>query len=72
MTIIYAASPGSASNTFNKNLEIILNCKRKVLKSGGGFGHIILRIPTTKKILKKLKLNFLDNSFLFNFFIFLR
>ena len=62
MTIIHTASPGSASNTLNRNLEIILNCKSKTLKSGGGIGHIILTIPVRKKILKKLKLNFLDKS----------
>lgn len=62
MTIIYAASPGSASNTFKKNLEIVLNSKSKSLKSGQGLGQIILRIPTKKKILKALRLNFLDKS----------
>ena len=62
MTIIHTASPGSASNTLNRNLEIILNCKSKTLKSGGGIGHTILTIPVRKKILKKLKLNFLDKS----------
>ena len=62
MTIVYAASPGSASNTLNKNLEIILNCKTKSFTSGGGFGHAVLNIPVRKKILKKLKLNFLDKT----------
>ena len=62
MTIIYSASPGSASNTFTKNLENILNCKGKNFKSGSGIGHLILNIPTRKKILKKLKFNFFDNT----------
>lgn len=57
MTIIYSASPGTASNTFKKNLEIILNCKAKILKSGGGIGHILLNISTKEKILKKFKLD---------------
>ena len=63
MTIIYSASPGSASHTFSKNLEIILNCKRKSLKSKGGIvGNLTLSIPVKKIILKKFKLNFLDKT----------
>lgn len=62
MNIVYAAAPGSASNTLCKNLEIILNCKSKTLNSGRGIGNIVLSIPSRKKILKKLKLNFLDKT----------
>tara|TARA_B100001059_G_scaffold233378_1_gene273297 strand:+ start:3935 stop:4642 length:708 start_codon:yes stop_codon:yes gene_type:complete len=62
MTIVYAAAPGSASNTFVRNLEIILNCKSKTLKSGAGIGHLSLSISAKKKILKKLKLDFLDKT----------
>ena len=62
MTIIYAASPGSASNTLLINLENILNCKRKILKSGGGFGHTILSISLKEKIIKGLNLNFLKKT----------
>ena len=62
MTIIYTSSPGSASHTMKKNLETILNCKSKFLGSGRGIGHTLLSIPGRKKILKKLKLNFLDKT----------
>ena len=58
MTIIFSASPGTASRTFNKNLEIILSCKSKTLKSGSGIGHMALNIPAKEKLFKKLKLNF--------------
>ena len=60
MTIVYSAAPGSASNTLQKNLDIILNCTGLHLKSGSGIGNIILNVPTRKKILHKLKLNFFD------------
>ena len=63
MTIIYAASPGSASNTFVKHLEVYLNCKHKSLASkGGGIGEFSLNISLKKKILKKMKFNFLDKT----------
>ena len=58
MTIIYSASPGSASQTLKKKFEIILNCKSKTLKSGYDIGYVILKIPIKEKIFKKLKLNF--------------
>jgi hypothetical protein len=62
MTIIYAASPGTASSTFNRNLELILNCKAKKIKSSGGIGHVVVNIPIKKKFLKKFKLDFFDKS----------
>ena len=62
MTIVYSASPGSASQTLVKNLQTILNCKSKNLKSGSGIGHLAISIPIRKIILKKLKLNFLDKT----------
>ena len=36
MTILFAASPGSASQTLRKNLEAILGSKSKNFKSGAG------------------------------------
>ena len=62
MTIIYSASPGTASQTFKKRLEIILNCKSKMLNSDRGVGHLLLDIPAKKKILKKFKLDFFDQT----------
>ncbi len=62
MTIIYAASPGSASHTLKKNLEIILNCKSDNLRSGECIGHLNLSIPLKKKILKILKLDYFAKS----------
>ena len=62
MTILYTAPPGTASNTLRKQLEIILNCEGKFLKSGGGIGHLILNIPFRMKFFKKFKLNFLNKS----------
>jgi hypothetical protein len=58
MTLIFSAAPGTASNTFTKNLEIALNCKTKSFESGGAIGHLALTIPTRAKIIKELKLNF--------------
>jgi len=52
VTIICSSAPGTASTTFNKNLELILNCKYKVLKSCTGIGHLILNIPTKKNLEK--------------------
>ena len=62
MTIIYSASPGTASQTFKKRLEIILNCKSKMLNSDRGVGHMLINIPAKKKIFKSLKLNFFDKT----------
>ena len=62
MTIVYSASPGTASKSLNKRLEIILNSKSILLNSYSGIGHIALDIPLKKKILKKLNLNFLDKT----------
>lgn len=62
MAIVYSASPGSGSNSFNKRLEIILNSNSIRLNAAGGIGHIVLDIPVKKKILKKLNLNFLDKT----------
>ena len=62
MTIIFSGSPGSAYSTLLKNLEITLGCKAKTLKSGSGLGHLLLSVPVRIKILKLLKLNFLNKS----------
>lgn len=70
MTFIYSASPGTASRTFNKNLEYILNDKCRYLKSGSGIGHLLLTIPIKRKILKFLKLDFLDKTSLIQGHIF--
>ena len=57
MTILFAASPGSASQTLRKNLEAILGSKSKNFKSGADIGTLLLNIPLKEKILKKLKLD---------------
>lgn len=62
MTILYSAAPGSASRTFKKHLEIILNCNSVNLKSGSGIGHLLLNISAKRKIIKKLKLDFFFKS----------
>ena len=62
MAIIFSASPGTASQTFKKRLEIILKCKSKMLNSDRGIGHMMINIPTKRKILKKLKLDFFDKT----------
>ena len=58
MTIVYSASPGTASKSLNKRLEIILNSKSILLNSYSGIGHIALDIPLKKKNLKKFKFKF--------------
>ena len=62
MTIIYAASPGSASHTLNKKLEILLNTKSINLKSGDGIGNLILNMNFKNLILHKLKINILKKK----------
>lgn len=62
MTILYSGSPGSASNTLKKKLEIILNCNAQTPKSGKGIGHLAVNIPPLEKILKKLNLDFLKKK----------
>ena len=62
MAIIFSASPGTASQTFKKRLEIILKCKSLMLNSDRGVGHMLIDIPAKKKILKKFKLNFFDKT----------
>ena len=62
MTIIYAASPGTASQTFKKKLEVILKCKSIMLNFDRGVGHVMINIPAKRKILKKFKLNFFDKT----------
>ena len=62
MAIIFSASPGTASQSFKKRLEIILKCKSKMLNSDRGIGHMMINIPTKRKILKKLKLDFFDKT----------
>ena len=62
MTILYTAAPGSASQSFKKYLEIILNCKSITLKSGSNIGHILLNVSAKRKIIKKLKLDLFFKS----------
>ena len=65
MTVVISAAPGTASNSLCATLEKHLNCKALSLKSGGGIGHLVLTIPKSRVLLKKIAFNYSRKSLIY-------